>query len=141
MYLHKFIALLYIRILDKKIREMIIIREIEQIIPLKIGFIGYNSQLTQDGLRKFVKNNEEDVEIFKYKQSYIRLKDGTEIFGLYENRQNKGCRLDQLIIFDDERWLIKSERYDFIHFIMQCFVNQYSCVPEEFQILEYVDVR
>lgn len=46
---------------------MIIIREIEQIIPLKIGFIGYNSKLTQDGLRQFAENNEEDVEIFKYR--------------------------------------------------------------------------
>ena len=74
---------------------MIIIREIEQIVPLKIGFIGYNSQLTQKGLRQFAENNEEDVEIFKYTQSYIRLKDGTEIIGLYENRKNdsRGHRL------------------------------------------------
>lgn len=64
---------------------MIIIKEIERVIPLKIGFIGYNSRLTQDGLMQFVKNNKEDVEIFSYRQNYIRLKDRTEIFGLYEN--------------------------------------------------------
>lgn len=60
---------------------MIIIREIEQIVPLKIGFIGYNSRLTQDGLMQFAENNKEDVEIFNYRQGYIRLKDETEIFG------------------------------------------------------------
>ena len=122
---------------------MIKIREIEQIVPLKIGFIGYNSQLTQKGLRQFAENNEEDVEIFKYTQSYIRLKDGTEIIGLYENRKNdsRGHRLDQLILFDNERWMMKWKRCDFIKQIIQKCVNWYSCVPEKFQILEYEDIR
>ncbi len=121
---------------------MIIIKEIEQIVPLRIGFIGYNSQLTQDGLRQFVENNEEDVEIFKYRQSYIRLKDGTEIVGLYENRVDglRGHRLDQLILFDDERWEIKWGRYDFIRRIIKRCIDGYSCVPEGFQILEYEDI-
>lgn len=122
---------------------MITINEIEQVIPLKIGFIGYNSQLTQDGLRQFAENNEEDVEIFKYRQSYIRLKDGTEIVGLYENRIDglRGHRLNQLILFDDERWMIKWKRGDFIKRIIERYINCYSCVPEEFQILEYEDLR
>ena len=121
---------------------MIIIREIEQIVPLKIGFIGYNSQLTQKGLRQFVENNEEDVEIFKYRQSYILLKDGTEIIGLYENRVDnaRGHRLDQLILFDDERWMIKWKRHDFIKQIIERCINWYSYVPEEFQIIDYEDV-
>ncbi len=89
---------------------------------------------------QFAENNKEDVEIFKYKQSYMRLKDGTEIFGLYENRPNKGRMLDQLILFDDDRWLIKLEKHDFIHLIMQYFISQYSCVHKEFQILEYEDI-
>ena len=122
---------------------MIIIREVEQIVSLKIGFIGYNSQLTQDGLRQFTENNEEDVEIFKYRKSYIRLKDGTEIVGLYENRRDglRGHRLDQIILFDDERWMIKLRRCEFIKQIIERCLNKYSCVPEEFQILEYEDTR
>jgi len=118
------------------------IREPEQIVPLKIGFIGYNSQLTQDGLRQFVENNEEDVEIFKYRQSYIRLKDGTEIVGLYENRVDglRGHRLDQLILFDDERWMIKWKRCEFIKRVIEKCINGYSCVSEEFQVLEYEDI-
>ena len=39
-------------------------------------------------LENLQKNNKEDVEIFNYRQSYIRLKDGTEIFGLYKNRKD-----------------------------------------------------
>ncbi|EOS35315.1 hypothetical protein C804_00917 [Lachnospiraceae bacterium A4] len=122
---------------------MIIIREIEQVVPLKIGFIGYNSQLTQDGLRKFAENNKEDVAIYNYKQSYIRLKDGTEIFGLYENRIGdlRGRRLDQFILFDDERWEIKWKKYNFNKQIMERCLSDYSCIPEEFQILEYEDIR
>ena len=122
---------------------MIFIREIEQIIPLKIGFIGYNSQLTQDGLKQFVENNEKDIEIFKYQKSYIRLKDGTEIVGLYENRVDglRGHRLDQLILFDDERWMIRRKRYNFIKQIIEKCVNWYSCVPKEYQIIQYEDVR
>lgn len=121
---------------------MIIIREIEKVIPLKIGFIGYNSQLTQDGLIQFAENNKEDVEIFEYRQSYIRLKDGTEIFGLYENRVEnlRSRRLNQLILFDDERWIIKQDRRDFIKRIVSRCIDWYSCVPEEYQILEYEDI-
>lgn len=121
---------------------MIIIREVERIIPLKLGFIGYNSRLTQDGLIKFAENNKEDVEICNYRQSYIRLKDGTEIFGLYENSIGDlgSRRLDQLIIFDDNRWEIKWKRYDFIRRTIERCISWYSCVPEEFQILEYEDI-
>lgn len=122
---------------------MTIIREVERITPLKIGFIGYNSQLTQDGLMKFAENNKEDVDICNYRQSYIRLKDGTETFGLYENRKDSlRCqKYDQLILFDDERWMIKWNRRNFIREIIIRCISWYSCVPEEFQILEYEDIR
>lgn len=94
-------------------------------------------------MRQFVINNEEDVEIFKYRKSYIRLKDGTEIVGLYENRGDglRGHRFDQLILFDDERWMLKRVRYNFIKTVIEKCMSWYSCVPEEFQILEYEDIR
>lgn len=121
---------------------MIIIREIERIKPLKIGFIGYNSQLTQDGLIQFAENNKEDVEIYKCRASYIRLKDGAEIVGLYENRPDalRGHRFDQIVLFDDERWNITARRYDFIKQVIEKCVSWYSCVPEEYQILKYEDI-
>ncbi len=121
---------------------MIIIREIERIVPLKIGFIGYNSRITEDGLMQFAENDKEDVEIVNYKQSYIRLKDGTEIFGLYENSIGdlRSRRLDQLILFDDKRWEIKWKRYNFIQRTIERCMSWYSCVPEKFQILEYENI-
>lgn len=92
---------------------------------------------------QFAENNKEDVEICNYRQSYIRLKDGTEIFGLYENSivDLRGRRLDHLIIFDDKRWEIKWERYDFITRIIERYLSCYSYVTKEFQILEYEDRR
>lgn len=92
---------------------------------------------------RFTENNKEDIEIINYRQSYIRLKDGTEIFALYENSIGdlKSRRLDQFILFDDNRWKIKWKRYDFIKRIIERCIRGYSCVPEEFQILEYEDVR
>lgn len=121
---------------------MKVIREIEKVVPLKIGFIGYNSQLTQDGLIQFAENNKEDVAIFKHRTSYIRLKDGTEIAGLYENRPDglRGHKFDQIILFDDERWNITAHRYDFIKQVIGRCVSWYSCVPEEYQILKYEDI-
>ena len=73
----------------------------------------------------------------------MRLKDGTEIGGLYENRVDglRGHSLDQLILFDDGRWMIKWKRCDFIKQVIEKCINWYSCVPEEFQILEYEDTR
>lgn len=70
----------------------------------------------------------------------MRLKDGTKIIELYENKPNKGYKLDQIILFDDERQLIKWDRYDFINYIMR-LVKFYSCVPDKFKILEYEDIR
>ena len=83
---------------------------------------------------QFAENNKEDVEIFNCRQSCIRLKDGAEIFGLYENGVGdlRSRRLDQLILFDDERWIIKFKRYEFINRIIERCLNGYSCVPEEF---------
>lgn len=93
-------------------------------------------------LENLQKNNKEDVEIFNYRQSYIRLKDGIEIFGLYENKIGilRGRILDQFILFDDERWKIKWKRCNFNKQIMERCLSGYSCVPEEFQILEYEDI-
>lgn len=121
---------------------MISIREVGRIVPLKIGFIGYNSRLIKDGLIQFAENNKEDVEICNYRQSYICLKDVTEIFGLYENSIGdlRSRRLYQLIICDDNRWEIKWKRYDFIQRTIERCISWYSCVPEEFQILEYEDM-
>lgn len=116
-------------------------REIEKICPLKMGLIGYNTTLTLKGIKDFAKNNKDDVEVFKPSSSYLRLKDGTEIFGLFENVSGlRGYDLDQLILYDDDRWEIKQHKYKFIAWLLENRMYR-SCVPDEFKILEYEDVR
>lgn len=122
---------------------MIKIREPEKFVPLRIGFIGYNSRLTEEGLVQFAENNKEDVEKFNCKQSYIRLKNETEIVGLYENSAEslKGYNLDQCILFDDNRWEIEWKRYNFIKRVIERCISSYSCVPKKYWILKYEDIR
>lgn len=116
------------------------LRKIEAIQPLRLGFIGYNSNLTLYGMREFVENNKENVDYFSGNKRYIRLKDGTCIFALLESNINiRGYDLDQLILFDDDRWEIKKKKCNFICWILENLMYR-SCVPEEFQILEYEDV-
>jgi len=43
-------------------------------------------------------------------------------------------------LFDDERWIIKWERCELIKRVIEKCINWYSCVPEEFQVLEYEDI-
>ena len=106
-----------------------------------MGFIGYNRRLTLDGMGKFAEDNKEDVKWFYKDRSRMQLKDGTEIFALDEKDTTyRWLRLDQLILFDDNRWEIKSKRYEFIVRVLSDLM-WCSCIPDEFKILEYEDVR
>ncbi len=114
---------------------------IEEVQPLRLGFIGYNSNLTLYGMKEFAENNKETVDYFSGDKRYIRLKDGTHIFALLEHHVNpRGYDLDQLILFDDNRWEIKYKRCKSIRIILNELMCR-SCVPDEFKILEYEDVR
>lgn len=116
-------------------------REIEKIRPLRLGLIGYNTTLTLSGMRDFAENNKEKVDFFDTNKRHLRLKDGTEIYVLLENEINlRGYDLDQLILYDDNRWEIKSHRCNFIMWILENLMYR-SCVPDEFKILKYEDVR
>lgn len=117
------------------------LREIEKIRPLRLGLIGYNTTLTLSGIKDFANNNREDVESLSPNGRHLRLKDGTEIIALLENEISlRGHDLDQLILYDDNRWEIKSHRYKFIIWILENLMYR-SCVTDEFKILEYEDVR
>jgi len=116
------------------------LRELEKVRPLRLGFISYNLNLTLYGMREFAENNKEDVEFFNRNKKYLKLKDGTEIYALLENSVNlRGYDLDQLILFDDNRWGIKRKRCAFICWILENLMYR-SCVPEEFKVLEYEDM-
>ncbi len=107
-----------------------------------IALMGYNSKLTKYGFRQFFENNREQVRAVYFESLIIILKDGTRLkaITIVDERSLGGYRFDQLILFDDERWLIEFDRAEDIRIIKE-LTMQLSNVPEEFQILKYEDIR
>ncbi|MSU01900.1 hypothetical protein [Tissierella pigra] len=107
-----------------------------------IAFLGYNAKLTNYGFRQFLENNREQVRAVYFESLIIILKDGTRLkaIPIVDDRHLGGYRFDQLILFDDNRWLIEWERSEDIR-IIKALTMQLSNVPEEFQILKYEDIR
>jgi len=107
-----------------------------------IAFLGYNAKLTNYGFRQFLENNREQIRAVYFESLIIILKDGTRLkaIPIVDVRHLGGYRFDQLILFDDERWLIEWKRSEDIR-IIKALTMQLSNVPEEFQILKYEDIR
>ena len=109
---------------------------------LDIAFLGYNAKLTKYGLKQFIENNKESIDKVNWIQKMIHLKDGTRIKGLITPDEVglRSFRIDQLILFDDNRWEIEWARAEEIR-IIKALTMQVSNIPEEFLILKYEDIR
>ena len=109
---------------------------------LNIGILGYNNELSEYGFRQIIENNKEQVNKISKNRRLALLKDGTRLDTIISPDWHslQGCRFDQLILFDDNRWLIYSHRNEDIYNIKK-FTMMLSNVPEEFQILNYEDIR
>ena len=103
--------------------------------PLAIGLIGYSRECAFQALRAIAESNEEQVA-FCFRDRLI-LKDGTliKVIGNTDYLRNNTA-YDQIFICDDKRWNVYVEAYELIH-ALQENCKRRSCVPEEFQILEY----
>ncbi len=107
-----------------------------------LAFLGYNYKTTKDGFGLFLRNHAEQILRADMLSLTAVFKDGTRIRGLYnaDYRNLAGYKFDQLILFDDERWLIEWDRAEDIR-IIKALTMQLSNVPKEFQILKYEDIR
>ena len=110
---------------------------------IDIGLLGYSDDLSRYGVRQIADNNAEQV--VKYVNNYndceLTLSNGTRIRAITNREQFiRGHKFDQLILFDDNRWMIKKARREDIYKIRE-FTMYMSNIPEEFQILEYEDIR
>ena len=105
---------------------------------LTIGFMGYDTQQTLYGMQQFAENNEEQIAIYKSNGYDMYLKDGTYIVGIFPSREKDyyKYRFDQLILFDDDRWNIIHERSEDIKIIFDSMAH-FSCVPDEYKIMNY----
>lgn len=109
----------------------------EELRPLSIAFMGYNSVLTEKFIRRFCEENQESV--FSHSEKRVILNDGTRIVPVWPSRVWRGLdgyRFDQLILADDERKMIYKTYSREISFIAYHYMR-YSWVPPEFQILYY----
>lgn len=113
-------------------------------ITFDLAFLGYTKELSVYGLRQFAENNKEQT--LKFRNSpydcELYLTDGTRIkaIGYGEERWLHGYKFDQLILFDDNRWLIEINKAGYINDIIR-HTMYISNVPKEFQVLNYEDIR
>ncbi|MBU5331712.1 hypothetical protein KQI61_05845 [Anaerocolumna aminovalerica] len=82
-------------------------------ITFDIGFLGYTSELSIKGLKKFAENNIEQVKDKKFNNcnAEVYLYDGTTIKAITYGMNLRGYKFDQLVLFDDNRWNIGIERH------------------------------
>ena len=118
-------------------------REPEKYNPLTIGLMGYNTEQTFYGMQFFENNNKEQIKSYGSNGLNIILNDGTRIIPIFPNlnldlyiRHNK---LDQLILFDDERWNIETVHKDLIAKILHECILDYTCVPNNYIIMRYLN--
>jgi len=110
--------------------------------PFNIAILGYNSKLSVEGLNQIIENNREQLSRVSSFRQRVMLKDNTTLEAIVRVDYNalEGKNIDQLILFDDNRWEIEWSRSRDIELI-QAMAMQRSIVPEEFQILKYEDIR
>jgi hypothetical protein len=112
--------------------------KIEQFRPLQLGFLAYSKEKVHYGMKDFFQQNREDIKRFDEFSCYIELKDGTKIFGIYNDYCIRGRWFDQLIIYKGAGIpLYKSEIELYENAVFGTKFR--SCVPEEYQILNYYD--
>jgi len=112
-------------------------------IHFDIAFLGYTSELSRYGLKQFYENNIEQVEKFRINayDCELHLKDGTTIKVItYSERYLHGYKFDQLMLFDDSRWLIMDKKYKEIHEIQESTMYMTN-VPYDYRLLLYEDIR
>ena len=110
-------------------------------VPFRLGLIGYDAKQTDEGLKQFIDNNEDQVAGVNWSARQIHLRDGSTIRGVQsvDDRRLAGMKFDQLILFDDDRWNIRWHREEDIRIIKAVSMN-FSIVPEEFQLIEYENI-
>jgi hypothetical protein len=104
---------------------------------LVVGFMGYNSKLTNDLFKWFCDNNREEIVESRFGNwdSFAIFNDGTKVIPIRSSQNQRGLKIDQLILCDDERWEIYRKRYDDIS-LTRLTSMSITNVPDEFQILE-----
>lgn len=105
---------------------------------LHIGVLGYSYDLSIKQLREIV-NNDMTSKPKRITRNNIIMEDGTKFTVIPSSTDwinwIKGYKFDQLLLVDDNRWMIFNKHYDLIEYLKGRL--SISFVPEEFKILKY----
>lgn len=107
---------------------------------LRLGLLGYTSQLSIDGVKQIAENNKDEIVkcVITSFEAHVVFKDGSIVKSISHNGNLRGQKFDQLILFDDERWLIHFEKSRVIQRIVEETMHMSSVAPE-WQIIRYLD--
>ena len=123
---------------NQSIIERIMMRKVENFHPLQIGFIAHNKAILHYAMWDFSLANKEDILIYDEFRNYIKLKDGTEIYGISDDYALRGKNLDQIIIYKNVDYIIGNGAIELLHDVINQ-VERLSCVPEEYMFMLYND--
>jgi len=103
---------------------------------LTIGVIGRSPRIIMEQAFKLIKEmeNEELVVKSSLYSGELYYSDSSRYRMLHDQNKFAGSRLDQIIICDDKRWNVYDEKQELIE-CAKYILSKYSCVPEEFQII------
>lgn len=107
-------------------------------IDIKIAMISYNRECLNIFFTGFIDDNQEQIDYINNNNKYIKLNDGTEIYGITSKEEYKyrGRRYDQILIADDKRLSTYIKQRELIKYIKDSV--ELSYIPYEYKIIEYI---
>lgn len=109
---------------------------------LVVGFMTYNDALTRKGLyylKELFDENKDSLFLLNANNTGgVEVSNRIRYVGIYNSLMSyRGLRIDQLLLIDDVRMMIRAERYNLISTIREYCMTR-SFVPEEYQIQEVI---
>lgn len=109
---------------------------------LVVGFMTYNDALTRKGLyylKELFDENKDSLFLLNTNNTGgVEVSNRIRYVGIYNSLMSyRGLRIDQLLLIDDARMMIRAERYNLISTIREYCMTR-SFVPEEYQIQEVI---
>jgi adenylate kinase len=106
------------------------------VIKINIAVVGYNNDLSLKAARELA-TNDMDSEIVLANKNTIMMKDGTHYIPIGNANQIRGCRYDQIILVDDERWEVLVKRANDINEVRLMLSGTLDGSPYETQHYEW----
>lgn len=104
-----------------------------------IGIIAWNTKFTEEALKTIIEIDNSRVIRSNMCNLTCEMEDGTKYIGLVHERY-VGLKIDQIIIFDDERMNIMDNcnRMKLLDYCCNNYLTYKLEIPDEFRIMELI---